>query len=160
MNKVYLDGYNFILRNQILSRIFKGQPHLAREKLKSLLQEYAIRKKITIIVVYDSREKLPGEGSVSSGYRYKEVFVKDADSYLRKVMERPRSTHGITIVSSDVSDVVLPAKARGVNVISSEEFTRKLRKMGRRERKDYEKPSPPSGEELEDWIRYFEGEST
>jgi predicted RNA-binding protein with PIN domain len=161
VNRVYLDGYNFILRNPTLSRIFKGDNQMARERLKSILQEYAARRKVKITVVYDSEDKTPGQGTVTSGYLYEEVFVRDADSYLRQMMDRSqgRDEHALTIVSSDFSDVILPAKGRGVRVLTSEEFNEDLKRTISKEQSESEKPSPPDKEELEDWMRYFgEGE--
>jgi len=134
VNRIYLDGYNFILRNPDLSRIFRGNSVLARERLKSLLQGYAALKKVKIFVVYDSREKREGQGTVTSDYLFEEVFVRDADSYLRKIVEtQGRKQKGeLTVVSSDVSDILLPAKAHGARVLKSEEFFTQLLNTGRK----------------------------
>ncbi len=156
MNKVYLDGYNFILRNPSLSRFSRGQLERGREHIRSLLSRYAVVRKTQVIVVYDSRKKPPGEGTAYSGRFYREVFVRDADSYLRRVMETGRDRKNTIVVSSDVDHVVLPARAQGVTVMSSEEFYRVVRKTEERLREDPEKPPPPTGADLEDWMRYFE----
>ncbi|GEM_PF-4853780 len=158
MNKVYLDGYNFILRNSALARLFRSDQDAARERLKSILQDYAARKKVKITVVYDSREKPIGEGTVTSYYLYEEIFVNDADAYLRNISGRSRAPRmdRITIVSSDYSDVYLPAKGRGAAVLSCEEFYSEILKLMRKKDTDQEKPSPPTSKEIEDWLRYFE----
>jgi predicted RNA-binding protein with PIN domain len=158
VNRIYLDGYNFILRNPDLSRIFRESPLQARERLKSLLQGYAAHKKVKVIVVYDSREKDPGQGTITSGYLYEEVFVKDADAYLRKLVEQSagKQSSRLTVVSSDVSDVLRPVKAHGVGVLRSEEFFTQLQSTDRKRFEEPEKPSPPGKKEIEDWIKYFE----
>ncbi len=158
MNRIYLDGYNFILRNPDLARIFRDNPLQARERLKSLLQGYAALKKAKVVVVYDSREKGRDKGTVKSGYLYKEVFVRDADSYLRKTVEKSegKQRSELTVVSSDVSDVLLPARAQGVRVLTSEEFFSQILSIDRKTREEPEKPSPPGKNEVEDWIKYFE----
>lgn len=156
MNKVYLDGYNFIHRNPTLSRLSKGDLEHGREHIRSLLARYATVRKTQIIVVYDSRTKLPGEGTAYSGYLYREVFVRDADSYLRRVMRTEPDRKNVMVVSSDVEHVVQPAKAHGIAVMSSEEFMRVVRKTEQRDREQSEKPLPPTGREVDDWIRYFE----
>jgi len=158
VNRIYLDGYNFILRNPDLARIFRDNPLLARQRLKSLLQGYAALKKAKVVVAYDSKEKGLDQGTVTSDYLYKEVFVKDADSYLRKTVEKSRGGRRseLTVVSSDVSDVLLPAKAQGVRVLTSEEFFSQILSMNRKTGEEPEKPSPPGKNEIEDWIKYFE----
>jgi len=158
VNRIYLDGYNFILRNPNLSLIFRDSPLQARERLKSLLQGYAARRKVKVVVVYDSREKAPGQGTITSDYLYEEVFVRDADAYLRKLVEKAgrKQRTGLTVVSSDMYDVLLPAKAHGARVLRSEEFFAQLLSSERKLFDEPEKPSPPGKNEIEDWIKYFE----
>lgn len=156
VKKIYIDGYNFIFRNPPLSRIHTQSPAQAREMMRSLLERYAAAKKVEIHVVYDSREQDNGDYVKDTGYRYEEIFVKDADAYLRSLAEQRGRSEDITVVSSDRWDVLGPAKARGAAVMSSEEFYRLLEKRERRVREKPEKPSPPEGEELEQWLKFFE----
>jgi predicted RNA-binding protein with PIN domain len=159
VKKLYVDGYNFIFRNPPLSRIHAQSLAHAREVSRSLLQRYAASKKVEVCVVYDSREKANGSAITDVGYLYEEIFVKDADAYLRNLAAERAESEDITIVSSDISDVLRPARGYGAKVMSSEEFFRLLEKSERKQREEPEKPPPPQGEEIDRWLKFFgEGE--
>lgn len=155
MKKIYVDGYNLIFRIPTLSRVQRESPARAREMLSSLLQRYAASKKTEMYVVYDSRERETGEQRFLAGYRFEEIFVKDADRYLRNITEKNAENQDITVVSSDINDVVRPAKAYGAKVMTAEEFFRLLENCERRSKTQPEKPPPPTGEELEQWLEIF-----
>ena len=123
-------------------------------KLVARLRGYGARTRKRVTVVFD--HGLPGGLSQSlSGGGVQVVFAsagRVADGILIERIRRARDPHGLTVVTSDGS-VIAAARARGAQVMRSEEFAGQL-SAPRRDAGDQDVHLSP--EEVDEWLDLFE----
>jgi predicted RNA-binding protein with PIN domain len=146
-----IDGHNLIGR---LPGLRLDDPE-DEAKLVARLRTYCARKRKRATVVFD--RGLPGGRSRAlSGGRLEVVFASaghTADGILRERICRARDPRGLTLITSD-NDVIAAAQARGAQVMRSEEFAAHLSAP---RTVDAGKDACLSDEEVEEWLRVFEG---
>jgi len=153
---ILIDGHNLIGR---LSDLRLDDPD-DEAKLVARLRTYGTRTRKHITVVFD--HGIPGGYSrdLSSG-GVKVIFAsfgRTADGILRERIRRVRDPLSLTVVTSD-HEIITAAQARGAGVMRSEEFANRL--TGSRSEDDAgddaKGEAPISEEEIEEWLRLFQG---
>jgi predicted RNA-binding protein with PIN domain len=146
-----IDGHNLIGR---LPDVRLDDPD-DEAKLAARLRTYSARTGRRITVVFD--RGLPGGRSWElSGGGVEVVFAASghtADGILRERIRRARDPRGLTVVTSD-REVIAAAQARGARVMRSERFAAQL---GGPQTASTEQDVHLSAEEVEEWLKVFEG---
>jgi hypothetical protein len=146
-----IDGHNLIGR---LPDLRLDDPD-DEAKLAARLRTYSARTGRRITVVFD--QGLPGGCSRElSGGGVEVVFAASghtADGILCERIRRARDPRGLTVVTSD-REVIAAAQARGARVMRSEEFAAQL---GTPRSASVEQDVHLSEEEVEEWLKVFEG---
>jgi predicted RNA-binding protein with PIN domain len=151
---VLVDGHNLI--GQIPTLSLGAEDDEAQ--LVMLLRRYATRKRgRRVLVVFD--HGVYGHPQRLNGYGVECIFAhspRDADAELIRRIRAVRRPKEWLVVSSDRA-VTGEARARGVNVVSSQEFGRKLLAQNQRAPSVHEKgmDRPLSAEEIAEWLRLF-----
>lgn len=151
---VLVDGHNLI--GQIPSLSLDAPDDEAQ--LVLLLRRYATRKRgRRVVVVFD--RGVYGHPQSLNGYGVECVFAKsprDADAEIARRVRAVKRPKDWLVVSSDRA-VAGEARSRGIPVVSSQEFGRKLLLAGRPNptvfEKGVERALTPS--EIEEWMRLF-----
>ncbi len=145
-----IDGHNLIGRMPDLSLDDPDD----EAKLVARLQTYCMRTRKRATVVFD--QGLPGGPSKSlSRSGVKVVFApagRTADGILRQRIRRARDPRGLTVITSD-QEIIAAARAKGMQVMRSEEFARELVTVPKATREDDVHLSPG---EVDEWLRLFE----
>jgi predicted RNA-binding protein with PIN domain len=151
---ILVDGHNLIGQ---IPTIDMADPD-DEAQLVMLLRRYAGRRRgRKIVVVFDGG--VYGHPDNLNGYMVEAHFArspKDADSELiRRIRQVKRSDEWV-VVSSDRA-VAGEAHARGLQVLSSQEFARRLAAldMPRASLRDKRNDRPLSRAEIEEWMRVF-----
>ena len=146
-----IDGHNLIGR---MPDIRLDDPD-DEARLVPKLRAYSARTRKRVTVVYD--HGLPGGRSHElSGGGVAVIFAstgRQADGIIRERIRRSRDPRGLTVVTSD-QDIIRTAEARGARVMRSGDFAAQL-EMRRSVRVDEDVHL--SKDEVEDWLKLFEG---
>lgn len=120
-----IDGYNLAHKMPSLKPLLPGDLKLARDRLVLLLADYALRRNLDVTVVFDNRRGFAAtRGDSRSGAKV--VFAQsDADSYIKRMLERERSPKSCTVVTSDNS-IRLHVADFGAKLLRSEEIAAEL----------------------------------
>jgi predicted RNA-binding protein with PIN domain len=151
---ILIDGHNLIGQ---MPDIDLSDPD-DEEKLVAKLRRYAARKRgRKIVVVFDGG--VYGHPDNLNGYGVETRFIKpphNADQELIRQIRAIRRRDEWLVVSSDRA-VVREAQARGIPVISAQEFARRLQQLDqpRINARDKRGDRPLSKAEIEDWLRFF-----
>jgi predicted RNA-binding protein with PIN domain len=144
-----IDGHNLIGR---LPDLDLDDPD-DEAKLTARLRAYCARTGKRVTVVFD--RGLPGGRSHElSGGDVEVVFAatgRTADSILRARIRRTRNPRGLIVVTSD-REVIATARARGAQVVRSEEFVTRLSAS---QSVPDEWDVQLSAEEIEEWLQVF-----
>jgi len=147
-----IDGHNLIGRGHLPGLRLDDPDDEA--KLVVRLRAYCAHNRKHVTVVFD--HGLPGGHSELSGGGVEVVFAsgrRTADGILRERVRRARDPRGLTIVTSD-REIIVAVEARGARVIRSEEFAGQLNVSRPAQ---VERDANLSAEEIEEWLRIFEG---
>ena len=151
-----IDGHNLIGRGHLPGLRLDDPDDEA--KLVIRLRTFCARTGKRITVVFD--HGLPGGRSWElSGGGVEVVFApasRTADGILCERIRRARDPRGLTLVTSD-REVIATARARGARVKRSEEFAAQLSAPRTVEVEGEKKEEDFSTEEVEEWLRIFEG---
>ncbi len=151
---ILIDGHNLIGQ---LPDIDLSDPD-DEAKLVTKLRRYAARKrKRRIVVVFDSG--VYGHPQNLNGYGVETRFVKppqNADQELIRQIRAIRRREEWLVVTSDRA-VASEARARGIQVISAQEFARRLQALDqpRVNARNKLADRPLSKAEVEEWLRFF-----
>ncbi|MBC8076483.1 MAG: NYN domain-containing protein [Chloroflexales bacterium] len=151
---VLVDGHNLI--GQIPSLSLDAPDDEAQ--LVLLLRRYATRKRgRRVVVVFD--HGVYGHPQSLNGYGVECVFAKsprDADAEIARRVRAVKRPKDWLVVSSDRA-VAGEARARGIPVVSSQEFGSKLLLAGTPNPTVYEKgvERALTPKEIEEWLRLF-----
>jgi predicted RNA-binding protein with PIN domain len=101
--RLVVDGYNLVHKIPALKALVEGGLEQARDRLVLLLADHALRRNLAVTVVFDNRRGIAGtRGDSRAGVKV--VFAQsDADSYIKRMLERERSPRSWTVVTSDNS---------------------------------------------------------
>ncbi len=143
-----IDGNNLIWKIPELAKLQKDEltRFAAREKLIHRLERHFAGKKISVTVFFDGAP----HGNFGGGIKTKYSYEKEADDLIRAAIEKLKTKHTTTVVSSD-RKVFDYAKINGCKAMTSEEFSRLL-EIEQTKRNNEEIP-----EELQnqDWLKIF-----
>lgn len=146
-----IDGHNLIGR---LPDLRLDDPD-DEAKLVARLRAYCARTRKRATVVFD--HGLPGGRSWElSGGGVEVIFASTghtADGILRERIRQARDPRGLMVVTSD-REISAAARVRGARVMRSEEFVAHLRAP---RTAVVEQDVQLSAEEVEEWLRVFEG---
>lgn len=151
---VLIDGHNLIGQIPTISLADSDD----EAQLVMLLRRYATRKRgRRVIVVFDGG--VYGHPGNLNGYGVECYFAKsprDADHELIRRIRAIKRTGEWQVVSSDRA-VAGEARARGVVVVSAQEFARRLLALHEPEVRPGDKlrDRPLSPAEVEEWLRLF-----
>ncbi len=161
MNKIIIDGYNFIHAIPELAAHLQESLERAREALLSLLKTYCYRREVKVVVVFDGTFPPfgvdPPHPSGSLQVRFSRSPFK-ADPMIKTLIEKEKAGKRLTIVTNDM-DIVRFATANYAKTSSCEAFFEIVKKrtdVAEQNDKKYDRDL--SEEELADWLRLF-GES-
>lgn len=128
----------------------------AREKMTRLLAEFQRAKNNTVIVVYDGPPPA-GARPVTHINKLTVIYAGpecDADTKIRQILEESSDPASFTVVSSD-KQVYSFARWKGAKVTRVMAFYKDLKAATERSGKKEVESSRLSGEEVNDWMRYF-----
>ncbi len=151
---ILIDGHNLIGQ---MPDIDLSDPD-DEAKLVAKLRRYAARKRgRRIVVVFDGG--VYGHPQNLNGFGVETRFVKpphNADQELIRQIRAIRRREEWLVVSSDRA-VVGEAQSRGIAVVSSQEFARRLQAldMPRIQARDKRGDRPLNQAEIEEWLRFF-----
>ena len=128
--RLVVDGYNLAHKMAEIKPMLPGDLELARDRLVLVLANYALRRNLDVTVVFDNRRGLAGtRGDSRSGVKV--VFAQsDADSYIKRMLERERNPKSCTVVTSDNS-IRLHVADFGARLLRSEELAAEMGTAGR-----------------------------
>ena len=149
-----IDGHNLIgqMRDLALS-----DPDDEQQLVERLAAYRRRRRRSEITVVFDPSPD--GGPPLRAEREYGGVRViyasagQRADEVICRLVRRARDRRGLTVISSDRA-VQAEVRALGARVIAAHEFARQLAPA--RPREPGRKETPPTPEEVEDWLRLFE----
>ena len=128
----------------------------AREKLTEMLMKYHHVKRNTIKVVYDG----PPPPGLLAETHYGSICVRyagpdyDADTVIKKEVDRAKSPEAIIVVSND-KQVYSYCKWAGAKAMRVNQFYDDLAKVLEKEGMDPRKFKELGEKEIEDWFEYF-----
>ena len=144
-----IDGYNVLLGNEL------GHDRAARENFRRRVEEHFSGKQVAVSIVYDSRAG-SGFESIRLTGEIREVYVRDADSYIVDRILSSRHPRSIILVTNDVKDIVSAVRGRGCRIVSSEEFLSLISPPAASMAPAAEKPFSETPENIERYRRIFE----
>ena len=124
--KLLIDGYNLLFQNPELRKILERDLEEARKLLIDQLEEYAGKKNIHILVVFDGDDKInPRDESRSRVDVYFSKSPEKADPLIKRLLEKTKKNGDLTVVTSDneISDY---ARLCSVSVTSSQKFVEQI----------------------------------
>jgi len=160
MEKILIDGYNLIHKDERLLSLSRSSLEQAREALVDLLAGYRSGE-VVIVVVFDGQ---PGTGPRTPARRgVRTVFSRaprTADDLLLEMIAAERRRASLLVVTSDVKDIGRAARAEGARWISSEAFLRRLAPAAKRRTARVagarDKPEAVDAAEVDYWLRKFD----
>ncbi|MCA8962496.1 MAG: NYN domain-containing protein [Planctomycetes bacterium] len=168
-----VDGNNLIRRDPEYSRMLhRGSWEAASRALEGDLARFrrAQGRGHSVVVVYDGVEGPDSRDRSTKGLRILRAGDRtDADRLVLSEVQRHEGRTEVHVVTSDRQDI--GSRLRGLRVIwhTVEEFVGELRRgRTRRQRaterlapeEPEEKPSAPSGHEIDHWLEIFGGSGT
>jgi predicted RNA-binding protein with PIN domain len=151
---ILVDGHNLIGQIPTISMADPDD----EAQLVLLLRRYAARRRgRKVVVVFDGG--VYGHPENLNGYMVEAHFArspKDADAELIRRIRTVKRRDEWVVVSSDRA-VIGEAEARGLSVVSSQEFARRLAALDepRASLRDKRNDRPLSKAEIEEWMRIF-----
>lgn len=158
-----IDGNNLIRRAASLAAIFEDRGMAeARAVLESELGLFRARqgRGHSIVVAYDGHPPDQPKRPVGKGLRV--VYPPSGGDADRVVLDEARRAEGrldVTVVTSDRADIAGRLRGLRVSIESSESFAGRLfvraSGSGSASTPGEEKPSAPSGSQLDHWMKEF-----
>jgi predicted RNA-binding protein with PIN domain len=105
-----VDGYNIIFAWENLKKLSESDIEAARNKLTSILSNYAGFKKNKVILVFDAYKVKGGVGSVEEVGGISVVYTKEAetaDMYIEKVTHEIGKKHRVRVATSDALEQMI-----------------------------------------------------
>ncbi len=124
--KLLVDGYNLLFQNPELRKVLERDLEEARKLLIDQLEEYAGKKNIRILVVFDGDIKVNTRDESRS--RIDVCFSKSpekADPLIKRLLEKTNKKKDLTVVTSD-NEISHYAKLCSVHVTSSQKFAEEI----------------------------------
>lgn len=149
---ILVDGHNLIAQIPSLDLAAPDD----EERLVLLLRRYAARRRGRRVIVVFDRGVYGHPGSLN-GYGVEAHFAHSpADAELIRRIRTIKRRDEWLVVSSDRA-VIGEARARGIQVVSSQEFARRLMALDqpRVSLRDKIRDRPLSPAEVEEWMRFF-----
>ncbi len=147
-----IDGYNMIRRIDFYRAKFNQSAEKGRDALVVQLANFRRNSQSHIIVVFDG----DSAGNPKSGI--KTIFSKSqtADDVIKKMVDKDKHLFAITVVSSDLA-VMRYAKSCGCEVISSEDFHKKISTLKNDTMDEFKEKNDPqlSSKEIAQWLDIF-----
>lgn len=149
-----VDGCNYLHRARLFGDVSFEQ---ARHRLEVRLR--VLRGKgDQVTIVWDARRAPPGVPRAEADRGVEHEFAhRDRGSADEAILRRLRTAadpRGFCVVSDD-NDVTRPARQLGAAVRSVADIESRVRGRGAPEDVGDEKPPPPRGAEVDEWLRIF-----
>jgi predicted RNA-binding protein with PIN domain len=128
----FIDGNNLMWKIPELKKLAKLNSPESRARLVFMLDRYFSQKNVKVRLFFDGA---PNDTVRSSKMRISYSYAEAADVLIREEIDRLKTKHTATIVSSDawIKDY---AKVNGCKVMKSEEFVKAIKSA---DKKDEEK---------------------
>ncbi|RMF59569.1 MAG: hypothetical protein D6743_16115 [Calditrichaeota bacterium] len=156
MNTIIVDGYNMLLRVPDLSRFLDVSLERGRDELLARIKNYLIRRKVSVIVVFDGGEThLPPAGN-----NFKRLTVlfsaypKKADPLIKDLIRRADNKKGVILVSDD-GELRRFAADNGSGLLTTAEFHALLARPMQSQEIYNKFDRELTQEELDEWLRLF-----
>ncbi len=144
-----IDGYNVLIGNDL------GHDRFARERFRKKVEEHFFAKQVAVALVYDSRSGGGVESRHLTG-EIREIYVRDADSYIIDRIRSSRHPRSIILVTNDVKDIVSAVRGLGCRIVPSKEFLSLISPPTASRSHPDEKPFSETPENIERYRRIFE----
>jgi len=156
MEKILIDGYNLLYKDDALKNLAERSLEAAREQLVAGIAAYRTGD-MEIIVVFDGRGASTARNSSRPGVQVRfSAFPKTADQLIVELMDREPRRSSLTVVTSDRKDIGRVVRAEGVRWISSESFLGRLRRARKSASSPaIDKPRQVSEDDVEYWLKRF-----
>ncbi len=117
-----IDGNNLMWKFPELKKLMKENSSESRSRLILKLDRFFADKKYKVILFFDGA---PNEVIRSSKMRIKFSYGEPADILIREEIDRLKTKHTATVISSDawIKDY---AKVNGCNAVNSEDFVKEI----------------------------------
>lgn len=128
VQRIIIDGYNVVHADPQLSRMAAKDLERAREKLLDRLRSYVASRHTRVSVVFDGKGMLADAAAVLPG-KLQVLFSPEgqsADELILSTLERSRHPKSYIVVTSDMADIGRAARRLGCQVVSSDEFLKRL----------------------------------
>jgi predicted RNA-binding protein with PIN domain len=162
MQEILIDGYNLLYSTDIVSDNH-ADLEMKRDELLRKLQNFAVKKRSKITVVFDAKEKIHG-GNIHLSY-VKVMFSppgKLADDVIRAMIRKSKKPQNLLVVSSD-NEIRRTARDHSATSVTSQEFANQLHrikfgeKSGQRLKESTQKYDPEINDaDLAFWKKLFE----
>ena len=162
MQEILIDGYNLLYSTDIVSDN-QADLETQRDELLRKLQNFAVKKRSKIIVVFDAKEKIHG-GKIHLSF-VKVIFSppgKLADDVIRSMIRKSKKPQNLVVVSSD-NEIRRTARDHSATSVTSQEFANQLHRIkfgensGRKNKEIGQKYNPEMDDaELAYWKTLFE----
>lgn len=158
MNKIIIDGYNFIHAIPDLAAHLEENLAAAREALLKKLHVYCNSRQVKIIVVFDGGVPPVGIDAAHPVSNVQIFFSRSpfkADPLIKRLVEKEARHGDLSLVTED-NDIIRFAKGRGAKILSGAQFNALLVKPDQ-EHLHYKKKFDHelSDDELAEWLKLF-----
>lgn len=151
--KTYLiDGNNVLRSNTDMKKLFEEDSERAKDLLIQKVVDHFKDSNNKITIFFDGFSFVHSFSNVSHNVSVKHAKNKTADDTILITIEKSKNTRNIIVVTSDL-EVQKKAKVRLCEVMSSDEF---IKKLSTRRVSSGEKPDKPTTREIEEWTRIFQ----
>ena len=125
-HKLLIDGYNLLFQNPELRKILERDLEEARKLLIDQLEEYAGKKNIHILVVFDGDIKMKSRDESRSRVDVCfSISPEKADPLIKRLLEGKKKNEDFTVITSD-NEISNYAKLCSIPVTSSQKFAEEI----------------------------------
>jgi predicted RNA-binding protein with PIN domain len=155
-DKIIIDAWNVCWRIPDIASLIPNNLQLARIKFNQLIKSSFLNKNINYKIIYDGQPDI-----LNNYYDQNESNIhytkkpETADSYILKFIRKQRDQKRWTVITSDY-ELVKKVRLYDAQVITAEEFVKKLMPKNTTEKESSKKYNPElNNSEIEFWMQIF-----
>ncbi len=155
--KVIIDGYNVIYTDEELKQLASHDLNHSRNALLERLKMYLEDKDLRVTLVFDGQGGLTDAESVlpEKLQILFSSFDQSADDLIIRTLRDSPNPREFLVVTSDVTDIGRSASAMGAQVITSQDFIRRISKRAADNLASQDEKPKPTEDDTEFWLEKF-----